>query len=155
IDAHAERCGLAPIAQDGRFTRETAEAARAVAMCRGAVIDVGGEHLTVEAWQAVTGSAPPGALQRAQTLAQTMEGSDYDRLEWNVCVKFTGDAGSVLTWGPYGKTLGWGGELLSALKRIDRSTVLTVFGDEGARGVDRLFDLKTAKELGVASKHNY
>jgi hypothetical protein len=155
IDRHARACGVAPIVQDGRYDRATAEAARAIASCRGARIDVPGDHLTVEAWQAVTGEPAPGAYERALALVHTMEGSDYDRLEWNVCVKFTGDQGSVLTWGPNGKTLGWGGELMAVLDKLDRSTVYTVFAAEGADGVDRLFDLKTAAQLHVRSKHRY
>ncbi|MGE3867244.1 MAG: hypothetical protein AB7G04_10055, partial [Hyphomonadaceae bacterium] len=155
IDRYAERCGVAPVPQDGRFTRETAEAARAIAACRGARDLAAGRHITVETWQAITGQPAPDAYERAFTLARTIEGTDYDRLEWNVCVNFRGDQGSVLTWGPNGKTLGWGGELLAVLKRLDRETVLLAFAAEGAEGGDRLLDLKTAKELHVESKHRY
>ncbi|MEJ0023100.1 MAG: hypothetical protein WDN76_06425 [Alphaproteobacteria bacterium] len=155
IDRRAEGCGVTPVTLDGRFTRATADAMRAVAACRGAVLEAGDTHVTVEAWQAVTGEAPPDALARAQTLARTMEGGDYDRLDWNVCVKFTGDQGSVLTWGPYGKTLGWGGELLGVLNKLDRNQVLDIFAAHGAQGAADLFALKTAQELGVPSKHKY
>lgn len=155
IDQRAEACGVDSIARDGRFSRATAEAARAIAACRGAGLSADDHHLTVEAWQAITGQAPPDALARAQTLARTMEGGDYDRLEWNVCVKFTGDAGSVLTWGPYGKTLGWGGELLGVLRRLDRATVMGAFVAEGASGGDKLLALQTAKQLGEDSRHTY
>ncbi|HWA21014.1 MAG TPA: hypothetical protein VG735_01305 [Caulobacterales bacterium] len=155
IDRRAAGCGVTPVTLDGRFTRATADAMRAVAACRGASLDAGGGHVTVEAWQAITGERPPNALERAQTLARTMEGGDYDRLDWNVCVKFTGDQGSVLTWGPYGKTLGWGGELLGVLNRLDRATVLAIFEANGAKGASDLLALKTAQELGVASKHKY
>jgi hypothetical protein len=155
IDRRAEGCGVTPVALDGRFNRATADAMRAVAACRGATLNAGDAHVTVEAWQAVTGESPPDALARAQTLARTMEGGDYDRLDWNVCVKFTGDQGSVLTWGPYGKTLGWGGELLGVLNRLDRTQVLNIFAAHGAQGASDLFALKTAQEMGVASKHKY
>jgi hypothetical protein len=153
IDQRAEACGVDSVARDGRFSRATAEAARAIAACRGLSAD--DRHLTVEAWQAITGQAPPDALARAQTLTRTMEDGDYDRLEWNVCVKFTGDSGSVLTWGPYGKTLGWGGELLGVLHRLDRATVLGAFAAEGAAGADKLLALKTAQQLGEDSRHTY
>jgi hypothetical protein len=155
IDARAEECGVTPVALDGKFSRATADAARAVAVCRGAGLDPYDRHLTIEAWQAVTGEAPPSALQRAQTLARTMEASDYDALEWNVCVKYTGDQDSVLTWGPYGKTLGWGGELLGVLHRLSPEMVQTAFTEAGAQGADKLLALKTAKALGVASRHVY
>lgn len=155
IDRRAEGCGVTPVALDGRFTRATADAMRAVAACRGAALDAEGDHVTVEAWQAVTGESPPDALQRAQTLARTMEGGDYDRLDWNVCIKFSGDQGSVLTWGPYGKTLGWGGELLGVLNRLDRGTVLEAFAAHGAEGGPELLSLPTAQDLGIASKHKY
>lgn len=155
IDDHAVACGVTPVAMDGKFSRATADAARAIAVCRGAGLNPGDRHLTIEAWQAVTGEAPPTALQRAQTLARTMEASDYDALEWNVCVKYQGDQGSVLTWGPYGKTLGWGGELLGVLHSLPASMVLDAFALEGARGGDTLLTLPTAKKLGVASRHVY
>lgn len=155
IDKRAVDCGVTPVALDGRFTRATAEAMRAVAACHGAALDAGGDHMTVEAWQAVTGQRPPSALERAQTLARTMEGGDYDRLDWNICVKFTGDQGSVLTWGPYGKTLGWGGELLGVLHRLDRDVVLGAFAAHGAAGAEDLLALKTAQDLGVGGKHRY
>src|SRR5262245_3286528 len=45
IDQRAEKCGVAPVALDGRYTRETAEAMRAVAACRGAALGDGG-HMT-------------------------------------------------------------------------------------------------------------
>jgi hypothetical protein len=155
IDLRAEECGIVPVMLDGKFSRATADAARAVAACRGAGLDPFDRHLTVETWQAVTGKAPPNALERAQTLARTMEASDYDRLEWNVCVKFTGDRDSVLTWGPYGKTLGWGGELLGVLRALPPELVRNSFAAEGAAGADDLLALKTAKQLGVTSRHRY
>jgi hypothetical protein len=154
INARAGKCGVAPVTQDGFYGPSTAEAAQAVAECLGAHI-VGHDELTVEAWQTVTGEAAPNALERARTLARTLESTDYDDLEWNVCVKFKGDQGSVLTWGPYGKTLGWGGELLAVLKRLDPNVVKTVFAAENAQGVDKLLALKTAKQLHVESRHTY
>ena len=154
INERAPKCGVAPVTQDGHFGKTTAEAAQAVAACLGAH-NVSSPDLTVEAWQTVTGEAAPNALERARTLARTLESTDYDQLEWNVCVKFTGDQGSVLTWGPYGKTLGWGGELLGVLKKLDPQVVKAVFAAENAQGIDKLLALKTAKQLKVASKHNY
>lgn len=155
INAWAPRCGLAPIARDGFFGKATAAAAQAVAACRGARSELSGPHLTVETWQAVTGAPPPGALERARILARSMEGTDYDELEWNVCTSWAGDRGSVLTWGPYGKTLGWGGEILAVLRRVDPSLVADAFVQENAQGLDELLALKTKRELGVESQHAY
>lgn len=155
IDQRASACGVTAVARDGRFSRATAEAARAIAACRGAGLSANDRHLTVEAWQAITGQSPPDALARAQTLTRTMEDGDYDHLEWNVCVKYTGDVGSVLTWGPYGKTLGWGGELLGVLHRLDRAVVIGAFAAEGANGADALLALETAHQLGEDSSHTY
>lgn len=155
INARAADCGIAPVTHDGQFGRATAEAARAIAACRGAARDDDSADLTIETWQAITGEVAPDALERARTLTRTLENTDYDTLEWNVCVKYKGDAGSVITWGPNGKTLGWGGEILSVLKTLDPKVVKAAFDAEGAKGVDKLLALKTKNELKVSSKHTY
>jgi hypothetical protein len=155
INERADDCGVQPIALTGLYDRVTAEATRAIAACRGAKTDMGAADLTVRAWQAVTGERAPTPLERARTLTRTLESTDYDTLEWNVCVKYKGDAGSVLTWGPYGKTLGWGGEILSVLKQLDPEVVKAAFAAEGAKGVDKLLALKTKKQLKVKSKHTF
>lgn len=160
LNLKAAQCGLAPVPVDGRYTRTTANAVEAVAQCIGLPMPEGVEgetapHLTSAAFRAITGEAPPNALDRARTLARTLEGTDYDHVEWNVCVPFKGDQGSVLTWGPYGKTLGWGGELVDVLEKIDRQKMRRAFAAEGARGLDQLLALRTAKELKVQSQHRY
>ena len=156
LNLKAGACGHAPVPVDGRYGRATADALQAIAQCIGAPLEAtDAPHLTSTAFRAITGEAPPSALDRARTLARTLEGTDYDSLEWNVCVAFKGDQGSVLTWGPYGKTLGWGGELMDVLKGIDRAKLRRVFAQEGARGIDQLLALKTAKELRVESSHRY
>jgi hypothetical protein len=139
---------------DGHYGRSTAEAAQAIAACLGST-NAGTADITVESWQAVTGEAAPNALERARTLARTLESTDYDQLEWNVCVQFKGDQGSILTWGPYGKTLGWGGEIMKVLTRLDPQTVKTVFAEEKAQGVEKLLALKTARQLKIESKDAY
>ena len=156
LNLKAGACGLSPVPVDGRYGRATADALQAIAQCIGAPQEATETpHLTSTAYRAITGEAPPSALDRARTLARTLEGTDYDSLEWNVCVAFKGDQGSVLTWGPYGKTLGWGGELMDVLKGIDRAKLRRAFAQEGARGIDQLLALKTAKELRVQSSHRY
>lgn len=153
INENAERCGVTPVAWDGAFGRDTAEALRAVAACKGVALE-GQSHLTERAYIQLTGQAPPTALERARALARTMEASDYDRLEWNVCVSFKGDRGSVLTWGPYGKTLGWGGEMLEALRRVDRAKLEAAFGEAGAQGLDELLALKPGR-ITETNKHRF
>jgi hypothetical protein len=151
LNSKAAACGLAPVPVDGRYGRATANSVEAVARCIGIPLADGEEpHLTAAAYRAITGELPPSALDRARALARTLEGTDYDALEWNVCVPFKGDSGSVLTWGPYGKTLGWGGELMDVLKRIDRAKLRRAFAAERARGLDQLLSLKTA-----AGQHRY
>jgi hypothetical protein len=157
INSWAERCGVEPVQRDGLFGKATAAAAEAVALCRGwrGAGQTAGAVLTAEVWQAVTGQAPPGALKRARLLTHTMEGMDYDRLDWNICSTRVMDRNSILTWGPYGKTLGWGGELLGVLRKLDRTVVLEAFAEAGAEGGARLLDLKTREQLGVKSEHLY
>jgi len=155
LNARAAECGFAPVTVDGRYGGATANAVEIVARCIGAPLPSDEPHLTSTAFRAITGAAPPTALDRARTLARTLEGTDYDTVQWNVCIAYKGDQGSVLTWGPYGKTLGWGGELMDVLKKLDRAKVRAAFAAEGAVGVDQLLRLKTAKDLGVASQHRY
>lgn len=156
LNVKAAQCGLAPVPIDGRYGRATADAVEAVARCIGIPLEEGeAPHLTSAAYRAITGDAPPNALDRARALARTLEGTDYDALEWNVCVPFKGDSGSVLTWGPYGKTLGWGGELMDVLKRLDRAKVRRAFAAAGARGVDGLLALPTREQLRIESQHRY
>ena len=153
INSHASSCGIAPVTLDGHYGKTTAVAARAIALCQGA--DSVSDDLTAGAWQAVTGDAAPNAVERARTLARTLESTDYDQLEWNICVAYKGDGASVLTWGPYGKTLGWGGELMTVLKKIDPRVVKATFESSGAKGVDQLLALKSAKQLHASPKQAY
>ncbi|MBY0448272.1 MAG: hypothetical protein K2P95_06235 [Hyphomonadaceae bacterium] len=157
INAWAAPCGVEPVARDGLFGKATAAAARAVALCRGfqGAGDLAAATLTSSIWKAVTGAAPPSPLQRARLLTHTMEGMDYDRLDWNICSARVMDRDSVLTWGPYGKTLGWGGELLGVLHKLDRQQVLKAFTEAGAEGGAALLDLKTREELRQKSAHLY
>jgi hypothetical protein len=156
LNAKAAECGLAPVQIDGRYSRATANSVEAVARCIGIPFADGEQpHLTSAAYRAITGDLPPTALERARALARTLEGTDYDALEWNVCVPFKGDSGSVLTWGPFGKTLGWGGELMDVLKQVDRAKLRKAFAAERARGLDQLLALKTAEALRSDSQHRY
>lgn len=154
INGRASECGYQPIPRDGYFGQVTAAAMQLAAICQG-LGWADAATLTGEVWETLVGAPPPSALVRARILTHTLEGMDYDRLDWNVCSTRALDHGSVLTWGPYGKTLGWGGELLAVLKRVDRDRVIAAFAAEGAAGAQSLLALKTKSELGVASQHRY
>lgn len=154
INDWAGECGVEPVERDGRFGPATAAAAQQVALCKGVEL-ADAAVLTGRAFEAIVGAPAPGALERARILTHTLEGMDYDRLDWNICSNREKDRASVLTWGPYGKTLGWGGEMLGVLKRVDRRRVLAVFEAEGARGGEALLGLKTKQELKVQSQHRY
>jgi hypothetical protein len=154
LNVHAARCGTAPVEVTGLYGPDTAAAVTAVAAClKGAASDE--PALTDQAFTAITGEQAPDAMERARLLTRMLEGSDYDTLAWNICIAYRGDRASVLTWGPYGRTLGWGGELLSTLRKIDRAKLRAAFDGAGARGLDRLLALKTARELGVKSTHRF
>jgi hypothetical protein len=115
-----------------------------------------GADITSDVWaQLNIGMPAPTALDRAMAVVSTHEGTDYDTVEWNICVSWTGDTSSILTWGPYGFTLGWGGELLNALRKMDQATVAAAFTQEGAIGLDRLLALQTRDALGISSGPNY
>ncbi|HVZ40012.1 MAG TPA: hypothetical protein VHI13_12100 [Candidatus Kapabacteria bacterium] len=73
--------------------------------------------ITAGLWRALLGDAPPGVHERAFALTLTYEGTDYDRAEWNVG---TADSASVLTWGPYGATVGYGSEVQGILRLVHR-----------------------------------
>jgi hypothetical protein len=155
INDNADACGVPKVPLDGVFGASTAAGARAVAECKGVSVPPEGADLTKAQFEAITGQDAPDALARARTLARTMEATDYDRLEWNICIAHTGDAGSVLTWGPYGATLGWGGELLSILRAVDRPVLERAFRAEGARGLDQLLALRSARQMKISSRHAY
>lgn len=153
VNAQALACGVTPVPRDGFLGRSTVEAVQAIAVCRGAAVDEPGA-ITATAFLAVTGAAPPTAFARARMLTQTMEGTDYDVLEWNVCADWRGDAASVLTWGPHGKTLGWGGELLQVLRSVDSTRLKAAFDAEGAIGLDRLLRLP-ARPISAQNRHRF
>jgi hypothetical protein len=154
VNFHAVKCGIEPIEVTGLYGPDTAAAVEAVQTCLAGQAPEG-EALTDQAFTEITGDTAPDALARARLLTRMLEGSDYDTLAWNVCVSFKGDRDSVMTWGPYGRTLGWGGEMLSTLQKIDRAKLKAAFNATGARGLDQLLSLKTARELRVRSTHRY
>lgn len=80
----------------------------------------------------MSGASPPTVRERAFVLSLTHEGTDYDKAEWNLG---TSDHASVLTWGPYGATVGHGREVQAVLRRIlerQAQVVSGAFGPEFA-----------------------
>ena len=66
-------------------------------------------------------------------------GTDYHRAEWNLG---TFDRRSILTWGPFGATVGWGGEVQAILRRVDAgdpALLESAFG-EAAASIRALLD---------------
>lgn len=154
LNGHAEKCGQAPVEVTGIYGPATVAAVAAVHAClKGKPVP--SAALTDQVFTAITGQEAPDAMARAHLLTRMLEGSDYDTLAWNICIAYRGDRASVLTWGPYGRTLGWGGELLATLKKIDRAKLTAAFDAAGARGLDQLLALKTARDLGVKSAHRF
>lgn len=137
-------CGLPELAVDGMFGPATADALAELADCPGYERLVAVEPGVVDTttWELVApGLAPPDALERALVLTLTFEGTDFDRAEWNLATP--GDESSAVTWGPFGATAGWGGEVQQVLARVDAvrpGLVTRAFGRE-ERAVRRLFDV--------------
>ena len=113
-------CGLPELAVDGMFGAASADALAELGSCPGyewlATAEPG--TIDVATWELVAPDvAPPDALERALVLTLTFEGTDFDRAEWNLATP--GDESSGLTWGPFGATAGWGGEVQQVLARVD------------------------------------
>src|SRR5262249_15384864 len=90
--------------------------------------------------------SPPTIHERAFVISLSHEGTDYDHAEWNFG---TSDQESVLTWGPYGATVGHGGEVQAILRRvagIDSRLVPEAFGNDSLV-VKQLLDGKNGEEL--------
>ncbi len=137
-------CGRAELVVDGMFGAATADALAELATCPGYEVLADREPgaLDAAAWEVVAPDVlAPDALERALALTLTFEGTDYDRAEWNLATP--GDESSALTWGPFGATAGWGGEVQQVLAAVDATRpdlVDRAFGRE-SRAVRRLIDV--------------
>lgn len=133
-DQALERCDKPGIAVDGIYGPATHRGIQQLFECpgfanfrereSGLVVD---RHL----WHKLLPDvAPPTVRERAFALVLTHEGTDYERAQWNYG---TSDSLSILTWGPFGATVGWGNEIsgiLSRLRQQEDSLLHRVFGDE-------------------------
>jgi peptidoglycan hydrolase-like protein with peptidoglycan-binding domain len=142
LNRQAAACGFDPIEADGFYSKKTAAALQAAQACLNLPVT---PDLTDIAFEHIAGAPAPSAATRARSIVRTLEGTDYDHMEWNVCTKWAGDRASVMTWGPYGKTLGWGGELLDLLRKLPPETVDRAFREAGAQGLDDLMSLRQAR----------
>jgi hypothetical protein len=132
-----QSCGKSGISPDGIFGPGTQKAIAALGSCQGhedfAFPPDHPLHGTIHAklWQKLLPDlALPAVHERAFVLSLSHEATDYDRVEWNYD---TSDSSSVLTWGPYGATVGHGQEIQGILKKIqegDPELLKSVFADE-------------------------
>lgn len=136
LTAERAKCGLPAVPDDGVFGAGTREAVVELGECPGYT---GLDGVVTEGlWTRVVGTPAPSARERAVAMTLTFEGTDFDRMEWNYPVP--GDERSALTWGPFGATAGWGGEVQTVLRTVDRADPQAIgasFGDE-AGAVHRL-----------------
>lgn len=147
-------CGKPGVAADGLLGNDTRSGLRRLAACegfsgfgigRGQVSD---GRVTVELWQALVGEQAPDVLERSFTIWLSHEDTDYDRVEFN----FTSgddpsphpvDPYSYLTWGPYGATVGHGGEIQQILTApVVRVQLRACFGEREMPKVEALLPLR-------------
>jgi len=87
--------------------------------------------ITFDLWDRLMTTVPaPTVHERAFVISLSHEGTDYDHTEWNFG---TSDQESVLTWGPYGATVGYGREVQGVLHRVfetDDQILKQAFGSE-------------------------
>ncbi len=130
-------CGKSGISPDGIFGPGTQNAILALGSCQGYEdFAFPPDHplrgaIHAKLWQKLLTDMPlPTMHDRAFVLSLSHEATDYDCIEWNYG---TSDSNSVLTWGPYGATVGHGKEVQGILKKIrddDPELLKSVFGDE-------------------------
>jgi hypothetical protein len=103
--------------------------------------------ISFEVWDRLMSSvSTPTVLERAFVISLSHEGTDYDRAEW---ILGTSDQKSVLTWGPYGATVGHGREVQAVLRRVsetDDQLLAQVFGSEFAV-LEQLLDGEDGENL--------
>ncbi len=115
LSAVAVDCGLPPVMDDGVFGRGTRDTLISVSTCRSWASADGA--VSADTWRSLVHTDSPTARDRAVAMTLTFEATDFDRMEWNFRTR--GDERSVLTWGPFGATAGWGGEVQAVLRAVD------------------------------------
>jgi len=137
LACHLEECGQAPIDVDGCFGPATREGLMRLGWCVPVDVPLPSSNvldgaITAEEWEVFVGTPVPDARARAFVMVLTHEGTDFDRVVWNLRTR---DDSSILTWGPFGATVGHGGEvqaILARLRRRDEGVLREAFGNEAA-----------------------
>ena len=111
--------GIGP-GSSGVLGAETASSIRKLRTCLG--WDLEGERgsgdITEALWRKLLPKVPvPDAFARLFMVTMTLEGTDYDRFEWNYDAS---DPTAWATWGPFGATVGQGGEVQLILAAVER-----------------------------------
>ncbi len=139
-----EACDSAParpLAADGVFGPNTLAALRALADCEAfaafgiAEDDDNDGRITAGLWQALLSDEPvPTTRERAFLGWLANEALDFDEAQFNIRPNGEAQANdrrSHLTWGPYGATVGWGGEVQRILDAPELAPhIERCFGDE-------------------------
>jgi hypothetical protein len=114
-----ESCNRIPLAANGRFDKRMHDAILELTHCPedlGTIANSSAGRITVALWRSLLpDDAIPSVRDRSFVLWLSHEGTDYDQAEWNLG---TSDDASVLTWGPYGATIGYGNEVRGILRNL-------------------------------------
>jgi hypothetical protein len=120
LDAALRACGQPGLETDHLLGPSTGQAIARLRRCPGYEIEgeAGSRALTVALWTKLWPGVPlPPLAKRIGVLTLTFEATDYDRFLWNVGQPT--DPHAYGTWGPFGATLGAGGEIQAIARRIE------------------------------------
>lgn len=109
-------------AAPGKLSLATAVAIRRLRHCPGWLIEgeASSGDVTEALWSKLLPGVPaPGTFGRMFVATLTLEGTDYDRLEWNYSKV---DPTAWATWGPYGATIGQSAEIQKILGSVEQSS---------------------------------
>ena len=122
LNDNLSACGKSTIVVDNKAGPATARAIARLRECPG--FDFPGEEGSRALTEAMfTALWPhedyPDIAARAGVFTANFEGTDYDRFIWNVFQ--AADPASFGTWGPFGATLGHGGEIQAIIADVART----------------------------------
>lgn len=107
----------------GALSAATAVAIHRLRACPGWNLEGedGSGDITEALWRKLLPDMPvPDAFGRMFIATLTLEGTDYDRLEWNYSES---DPTAWATWGPYGATLGQSAEIQKILGAVESASL--------------------------------
>lgn len=128
LDFKLRSCGQPGIKVDQKLGPQTAAGIKRLRACKDRPFAAGmnAGALDPATWSYVLGSEPfPSVADRARSLTYNFEGTDYTTFLWNVGQ--AADPHAWGTWGPFGATIGAGGEvqkIVGAIAREDRGKEL-------------------------------